>query len=242
MPNRISKEDVKDVDFIDAYELASDGNGSNSIYLNTFAVSTTSGSGTVVITLASDGEGILYSIDHPVQSKDIVWIYGTTGGGGDGYYTVNSIVSDTSFTVNEAIGNSTDGYAQFRYPAGALSVGFSRALYTPVHITHNNVQGALQDLDIAIANTSYITKQIEVDFGTILTNYKTFTIVDVDVTSSSKLFPTQAGNAPTGRSYDENEMDPIIFSANPGTGQFILIASSKDGPVVGKYKINYGIG
>lgn len=144
----IRKSDVFDTDFVDAYELASDGYGLNSIYLNTFAISTTSITGTVVVSLASDGEGILYSKDHPVQALDIVWIYGTSGGAGDGYYTVNSIVSDTSFTVNEPIGDSTDGYAQFRYPAGATNIGFDPR--ATIHVTHNTVQGAIQDVDRAI--------------------------------------------------------------------------------------------
>jgi len=148
MPNRIGKEDVKDSDFVDAYELISDGYSANSIYLDTFAVSTTFATGTVVVTLASDGGGILYSIDHPVQQNDIVYIYGTTGGGGDGHYTVNTVLTDTSFTVNEPIGNSTDGYVQFRYPAGAKLVGYDNS--NSCVITHDTVQGALDDLDAAI--------------------------------------------------------------------------------------------
>jgi hypothetical protein len=89
---------------------------------------------------------------------------------------------------------------------------------------------------------SFSSTQIEIDFGTIPTRSKTFTVIDVSVSSTSKLFPTQAGNAATGRHADENEMDPIIFSGIPGTGQFTLIASALNGPVVGKYKVNYAVG
>lgn len=238
--NRISKTDIVDVDIVDAYELASDGYSFNSIYLSTNCVSTTSGTKIVVVTLPTDGEGIFNSFDHPVQSGDIVRIYGTFGGLGDGYYSVNIVIDDLQFSVNEIINTSIDGYVEYHYPPGAKSVGFNYR--NTLHITHDNVQQAIEDLDIAINNSGFITKQIEIDFGTFITNYKTFIISDSDVSLSSLLFPTQAGNSPTGRSSDENEMDPIIFSATPGNGQFTLIASSKDGPVVGKYKINYGIG
>jgi hypothetical protein len=144
----IRKSDVFDADFLDAYELISDGYGTNSIYLDTFTISTTSITGTVVVSLAADGEGILYSKDHPVQNNDIVWIYGTSGGAGDGYFTVNSILTDTSFTVNQPINDSTGGYAQFRYPAGALGIGFDPR--NTIHVTHNNVQQAIEDVDRAV--------------------------------------------------------------------------------------------
>jgi hypothetical protein len=238
--NKITKADVSDVDFVDSYELISDAYGPNSIYLTTACVSTSYFTNIITVGYGPDGEGILYGSDHPAQSGDIVILYGTSGA--DGYYTINTVLTDTSFSVNENINTSTDGYVEYHYPSGASRVGFGLDLYQAVHITHNNVQGALQDLDIAITHSNYITKQIEIDFGTSPTNYKTFTVYDSDVTVSSLIFPTQAGNAPTGRSADENEMDPIIFSAVPDTGKFLLIASSKDGPVVGNYKVNYGIG
>lgn len=155
--NRISKTDLNDLDIADAYELRSDGYGLNSIYFTTTVVSTTSGTKTVVVNLASDGEGILYSYDHPVEPDDIVHLYGTTGA--DGYYTVATIIDDLTFTVNETIATSTGGSAEFRYPAGALKIGFDPRNTT--HVFHNNVQQAIEDLDVAISggSTSISTNQ-----------------------------------------------------------------------------------
>jgi hypothetical protein len=153
--NRISKTDLNDLDIVDAYELRSDGYTSISVYLDTTVVSTTSSTKTVVINQASDGQGIFYSFDHPAESGDIVWLFGTSGA--DGYYTIDSVVDDITFTVNEAIATSTGGNAEFRYPAGALKVGYDRFRYAAVNITHNNVQEAIQDLDLAITTGGGLT-------------------------------------------------------------------------------------
>lgn len=157
-PNRIRKEDVSDADFVDSYELASDGYGPNSVYLTgVTVVSTTSGTKTVVVNLAPDGGGLYYSMDHPVQETDIVWLSGTSGGTADGYYTVASIIDDLTFTVNEVIANSTGGIAEFRYTAGAFKVGFNKYRYPAINVTHTNVQEAIQDLDLAISTGGGLT-------------------------------------------------------------------------------------
>jgi len=240
MPIRTS--DVFRNNIVTVPELMSDGYGPNSIYFSA-PVLLTSSLGVIGINLPSSVISLLCAGDYQVNPGDIVYLYGTQpSGAADGYYTVGSVINDNTISVNEPLANSTDGYIELRYPSGAYSVGFSTVVYTPVHITHDNVQEALEDLDKAITESIYITKQIEVNFGTNPTNYKTFTVYDPDVTVNSLLFPTQAGNAPTGKSADENEMDPIIFSATPYNGSFTLIASSKDGPIVGNFKINYGIG
>lgn len=149
MSNKIRKEDILDTDFMDTYELRSDGYGPNSIYLsNVPVVNTTSLTKTVVVNFAFDGNGIIYT-DNPVEKDDIVWLSGTSGA--DGYYTINSVIDNLTFTVNEAINNSTGGFSQFRYPAGGLKVGYDIVRYPAVNITHNTVQEAIQDLDIAIA-------------------------------------------------------------------------------------------
>lgn len=240
MPLRTS--DVFRNNIVTGPELISDGYGPNSIYLST-TLTSTSVSQLITIVLPTDDVSLLYQGDYQVNPNDIIYLYGTQpAGAADGYYTVDMVVSDNTFTVNEALVNSTDGYIQFRYQAGALMVGYSLARYTPIHITHDNVQDALQDLDKAISQTGYVTKQVEINFGTTPRRSMTFMITDADVTTNSLLFPTQAGDAPTGRSADENEMDPMIFSATPYNGYFILIASTLKGPVRGNYKINYGIG
>jgi hypothetical protein len=45
----ITKQDILDVDIVDSYELLSDGYGINSIYLDTSLVSTSSGTGNIII-------------------------------------------------------------------------------------------------------------------------------------------------------------------------------------------------
>lgn len=150
--NRIRKEDINDQDIVDAYELRSDGYGTNSIYLYTNCVSTTSGTKTVVVNLASDGEGIFDSFDHPVESGDIVWISGTSAGGGDGYFTVNTVIDDTTFIINESFTNSTGGVVRYQYPSGSSRIGYDSR--NNCVVTHNTVQKAIEDLDAAICNQS----------------------------------------------------------------------------------------
>lgn len=94
---------------------------------------------------------------------------------------------------------------------------------------------------IGVGGSASIT-QIEVDFGSIPTRSKTFTVIDIGVSTSSHLIVAQSGVAATGRQADENEMDPIIFAGIPASGQFTLIASALNGPIVGKYRVNYMIG
>lgn len=84
--------------------------------------------------------------------------------------------------------------------------------------------------------------QVEVDFGSAGVRSKSFTITDASVSGTSKIIPQQAGDAPTGRQADENEMDAILFSAAPGAGQFTLFGNALNGPVSGKYKVNYMVG
>jgi hypothetical protein len=158
----IRKQDIFDTDIVDAYELASDGYGDNSIYLSTSIVSTITPN-IININVASDGNGILYSTDHPVEPNDIAWIYGTLPGGiADGYYTVNSVLSDTSFSINETITSSTGGTVQFRYPAGAKKVGFDPR---GTGLSANNVEDAIKQI---VSLPSGVGVQIDgVPYGTV---------------------------------------------------------------------------
>ncbi len=150
----LRKSDVFRSEVITAPELLSDGYGVNSIYLST-VVSTTS-SGVVTVSLPSDDVSLLYSPDYQVDSGDIVWIFGTSPSGvSDGYYTINQVLSDTSFSVNQPITDSTGGSIQFRFPSGASLVGFDSS--GSCVITHNTVQGALKDLDAALCGAGGLT-------------------------------------------------------------------------------------
>jgi hypothetical protein len=139
MPIRSS--DVFDADFIDPSGLISDG---YKVYLSAISVvSTTSSSHTVVINPIPDGQGLtLPSFDHPVEIYDIVRLYSTTGA--DGYYTIASIVDDTTFTVIENINSSTGGFVDFIWPVGAGLVGVDNTRLSGV--TANNLQGALEQI------------------------------------------------------------------------------------------------
>lgn len=108
----------------------------------------------------------------------------------------------------------------------------------------NALTGKFDLVDIASGGGggSATVTSIEIDFGTTPTSYKTFTIIDSAVSTSSFLIINQSGAAATGRSADENEMDPLIFSGTPASGSFTLVASALNGPVVGKYKVNYIVG
>ncbi len=142
----ISKSDLYDADVYDAPETNTD---STTVYLTVTVVSTVAPN-TVNVNLASDGEGILTSRDHPVAGTstsgfgDYCDITGTSGGAGDGTFTVNTVVSDTQFTVNGTVGNSTGGSVNFRWPSGATNVGLDQ---TKQNVTgQNHLQGAVTDL------------------------------------------------------------------------------------------------
>ena len=140
----IRKSDVSRKDIVNSYELLSDGYGNNSGFLSAALVSTTAPH-TVTVVLPSDDLSLQYSQDYQIDPNDIVYIYNTSGGIADGYYTVDTIVNDTVFTVVENIATSLSGNIQFRYPAGSLMVGFNPT--GCIDITHNTVDGALKDLD-----------------------------------------------------------------------------------------------
>lgn len=103
------------------------------------------------------------------------------------------------------------------------------------------VSGNVATVNVTGSGSSTVT-EIEIDFGSSPTRTKKFTVVDAGVSASSKLVITQSGHAATGRQADENEMDPILFSGTPASGQFTLIANALTGPVAGKYRANYVVG
>lgn len=85
-------------------------------------------------------------------------------------------------------------------------------------------------------------KEATVDFGTVPTSARSFVVTDAAISTSSQLIVTQSGRGATGRSDDENEMDPLLLRAVPGAGQMTVYASALDGPVTGAYLLNYMVG
>lgn len=102
------------------------------------------------------------------------------------------------------------------------------------------VSGAVATATIAGgAGASWTT--VEVDFGSIPTYDKTFTVTDASVSLTSKVIALHAGDAATGRQADENELDALVCRAVPATGSFTLYVRSTTGPVAGKYKVHYTV-
>jgi hypothetical protein len=127
----ISREDLRNADVIDAIELASDG--TTSIFSGVTVVSTSSGTKQVVLSGVD-----LWRDDDQITNGDKVTLTGTTGGA-DGTYTVDAIstTSQVTFTVQEAIADSTGGTCDAVYPPGALRVGFDPTGL--VHTTETDV-------------------------------------------------------------------------------------------------------
>lgn len=121
-----------------------------------------------------------------------------------------------------------------------IADGVDTTLVRPSNWNANHViaPGSIVDADLS---TAVKLKEAEIDFGSLGVFSGTFTITDSDVTGTSRIMAVQSGAAATGRQADENEMDPLNLRALPGTGQFTLYANGMDGPVAGKYKVNYRV-
>jgi hypothetical protein len=152
MANGIRKEDLDDLDIVDSSELASDG---YAVYLSSTLISTNSIGNVITIVLPPDGEGLITGRDHLANAGDRVRLTGTSGGLADGYFIINSIVSETSFSVNTSIVSSTGGIIYFMHQVGAKSVGFDPSgLFT---ITAHNVQDAIKEIALNASGISETT-------------------------------------------------------------------------------------
>lgn len=84
-------------------------------------------------------------------------------------------------------------------------------------------------------------KTVELDFGIPAVVGKTFTVVDGDVTPTSKLMMMHSGKAATGKQADEAEFDAIDCRCEPLAGSFRVYATSLLGHVTGPFKFDYAI-
>lgn len=147
MTRGLTKDDLSDLDFVDAPELASDG--LSSFLSSVTVVSTTSSTKRVVVS----GVYLIHDPDQRIEPADIVVLTGTAPGGiADGTYTVASIVNDTTFVVVEAIADSTGGSVAFRWPPGSSKVGLNPT--GMVNVTAHNLQAAVKNIDDALINDS----------------------------------------------------------------------------------------
>lgn len=143
-PSGIRRSDIVDTEVVDQIELGSDG--TVNLFTGVVVVSTTSGTKRVVVSGVNLING---AVDERLEANDKVTLAGTSGGLGDGTFTVASIVDDTTFVVVEAIGTSTGGTATAKYPPGAKKVGLDPTGFA--YTIKTNVQDALKDIDAAIA-------------------------------------------------------------------------------------------
>lgn len=109
-----------------------------------------------------------------------------------------------------------------------------------IDFPQKNVQTAVESVNSKLVNKS---KQVEIDFGpTLYTRYKIFTISDENITEGCNIIASIAYDAPTYKSLDEIEMDPIICTASTTVnGSFKLLVRGLEGSLRNKFKINYTI-
>jgi hypothetical protein len=85
--------------------------------------------------------------------------------------------------------------------------------------------------------------ETEVNFGASPIVTKKFTITDAGVSGTSVIVAAMSATAPTGKTVDDNELDPVHFQAGvPGAGSFTLIGTALAGPIVGNVKVSYVVG
>lgn len=134
---RLRAEQIVDADIVTDIELAA-GFKTDQVVSDVFPISVAStDSGTKTVTLASGGA------EEWLQEGDVAEISGGTPAGD---YTVVSIVSDTEFTVEEAIPDSTSEGSFTAYHAiGATKIGVNDTNLS--NVTADRLQLALEEID-----------------------------------------------------------------------------------------------
>lgn len=141
MSTGVAKEDLRDLDIVDAVELLSDGYTTFKPLVGVVSVVGT----TKVVTVSG---GLVYG-DDPIEPGDRVTIAGNAAAG---EYKVNTVDSDTEFKVSETIVDATGGTASFKHPPGALKVGVNKDTFRETGA--NNLQQVLEDLELTIRGQS----------------------------------------------------------------------------------------
>ena len=125
----------------------------------------------------------------------------------------DTVVSETSASQSPAVGTSLD-YAREDHTHGTPAAGAG----------------------------SFSATQVECDFGTPLAYAKEFTITDASCTTGSKIMCSMAYVATADNDADEIEMSGVMVAAGiPAAGSFIANIIANDGPINGKFKINYAL-
>ncbi len=235
--------DIPDINPYEVYSTQEQLTDGTFVYL-TITVLSTVAPNIVNVNLASDGEGILTSRDHPVKSSalavtgigDFADISGTSGGAGDGIgFIVATVVSDNQFTISGTVGNSTGGSVSFRWPPGSTEIGYSEA--TTIHITHDQLQGAVNDLDHAIP----VFGTAIADFGPYPGSSDTTVTVTGQpyISSTSVIEAWITPIATVDHSVDEHRVEEIQADADnivSGVG-FTVFVRTRNDLIYGKWSI-----
>lgn len=83
--------------------------------------------------------------------------------------------------------------------------------------------------------------ETEVNFGSNPVDSGHFTVVDANISVTSKIFICGSGNAATSQTEDAGEWDAVTFTAKAGDGSMTVYAKS-DGLLSGYRKLYYLIG
>jgi len=138
----LNVEQIRDSAIIEEDELASGGVQSPS-YSGPFTIISVVSS-TKIITLDSTGyDGTTELSSERISHGDIIVI---TEGSAAGTYTVNQIINETSFSVNESIPNASSGSLSFYYPSACTKIG-KDIISKPNTFRSNNLEQILNDLD-----------------------------------------------------------------------------------------------
>ena len=132
---------LNDEELVGTEELLADG--TVDIFTGATVVSTTTGTKVVVLSGVD-----LFREPEQLEEFDKVTLSGTSPDV-DGDYTVDEVLTLTSFSVKESIGTSTGGTCTAKYPSGARKVGFDPTGLT--NVTETNVQEAIEELDSAVS-------------------------------------------------------------------------------------------
>jgi len=146
MSNKIIKEDILDTDFVDQRELISDGFDP---YL-TLPLTSISAGGVFTINISSLLIGIISEPDVSAEVSDRLYVYGTSPGTADGYYTIDDLLTESTLTVIEVSTESTGGSVHFLHQTGASRVGFNAEGL--LNVSADNVQDAIVEVDAAITS------------------------------------------------------------------------------------------
>ncbi len=227
------------------------------------------GSGTAALTsLTAAGRALIDDADTAAQRTTLGLVIGTNVQAWDGDLDALAGLSGTN-TIYYRSGTNTwssvsigsnlsfsGGALNYTGPLGTvtsidISGGATGLSFSGGPITESGsitVSGVLEvanggtgaaTAELARSNLGIEIFQTEIDFGSVPTLSKSFTVVHSGAQVGQFVLASQSGDAATGRDADENEMDGLIVSGYVSSVNTIVFFVNATDKVVGKYKINY---